>query len=373
MMKEKRALVAAIALAWLPLIIGVAYPAVWNWSTTASSNSASDAQINWREGQPPSSINDSARAMMAALASYRDDISGLLTTTGTASAYSVSTNQNLCASPATVPQDGQQLAVTINVTNGVAPTLTADACSTYPIQSAAGVAVGAATLIQGSPYTFRFSVANSAWMLRDFYGVSTALTVPLGAMIPYTGTTAPNSNFVFPAGQCLSTTTYATYWAFLGSPASGSCSGGQFQIIDMSGRLPAGLDTMPGFSPANRLTSSATGCGTAMTSVGARCANGLESQTLTAAQIPQIVSINNASPSYSLTNGAVTIGSGGVNASAPNSTALNGSGAGPETFTVTGFTTITAGTLSTLSSNTSGQAHPIVPPIVGVTYLLRVI
>lgn len=365
MMKEKRALVAAIALAWLPIIIGVAYPAVWQWSETASSNASSDPQINWREGQPPSSVNDSARAMMAALAAYRDDISGLLTSTGTASAYSVTSNQNLCASPATVPQDGQQLAVTINVTNGVASTLTADACNSYPIQSAAGVAVGSATLIQGSPYTFRFSVANSAWMLRDFFG--TALTVPLGGLVPYTLSTVPNSNFVFPAGQCLSTTTYAAYWVALGSPSSGTCSGGQFQIIDLSGRVPAGLDTMPGFSAANRLTSSTTGCGTAMTSVGAVCANGNQSQTLTALQIPTLTLGVSVSGSITGTTAVLNEVTTTPGASIAASQLAGSPFAG---LSVSGSF---SGSGSGSTNNTGGQAHPIVPPIVGVTYLLRVI
>jgi hypothetical protein len=40
-----------------------------NWSTTASSNATSDSAsgIIWSEGQAPSSLNDSARAMMAAI------------------------------------------------------------------------------------------------------------------------------------------------------------------------------------------------------------------------------------------------------------------------------------------------------------------
>lgn len=38
------------------------------WSTTAANNATADPTINWQEGQPPSTVNDSARAMMAALA-----------------------------------------------------------------------------------------------------------------------------------------------------------------------------------------------------------------------------------------------------------------------------------------------------------------
>lgn len=38
-----------------------------DWSTTAADNDDADASINWSEGQAPSTVNGSARAMMAAL------------------------------------------------------------------------------------------------------------------------------------------------------------------------------------------------------------------------------------------------------------------------------------------------------------------
>lgn len=41
---------------------------LWNWSTTAANNATADPSINWQEGQAPSTVNDSARAMMAAIA-----------------------------------------------------------------------------------------------------------------------------------------------------------------------------------------------------------------------------------------------------------------------------------------------------------------
>jgi hypothetical protein len=44
--------------------------ALWQWSTTAANNATADPSINWQEGQPPSSVNDSARAMMAAIATW---------------------------------------------------------------------------------------------------------------------------------------------------------------------------------------------------------------------------------------------------------------------------------------------------------------
>jgi hypothetical protein len=302
--------------------------------------------------------------MMAALAGYRDDISGSLATTGTASAYLVTTNQGL-PNP---PTDGQMIAITVNITNGINPTLSADGGGTFPIQASAGVGIPAGTLILGSPYSLKFSLSNNAWLLRDFY--SSSLTVPLGGMIPYTLATVPNSNFVFPAGQCLSTTTYAAYWTALGSPASGTCAGGQFRIIDMSGTLPAGLDTMPGFTAAGRLTTAATGCGTAMTSVGVRCANGSQSHTLTAAQIPTITASGSGSASVNSTVSTVLSPSitNWANGSGITLTAFNPGGATAGTLSSTGSASV-----STTSNNTGGGAHSIVMPVIGVTYLLRVI
>jgi hypothetical protein len=41
---------------------------IYDWSTTASTNGSADATINFAEGQTPSSVNDSARALMARIA-----------------------------------------------------------------------------------------------------------------------------------------------------------------------------------------------------------------------------------------------------------------------------------------------------------------
>jgi hypothetical protein len=65
----------------------------FNWSRTASSNATADSTVNWAEGQAPSSVNDSARAMMASTAAFRDDIAGAIVTGGTSTAYTVASYQ----------------------------------------------------------------------------------------------------------------------------------------------------------------------------------------------------------------------------------------------------------------------------------------
>ncbi len=59
------------------------------WSTTAASNSTADANINWAEGQAPSTVNNSSRAEMAALASFFQGLGGALSTAGTGAAYTL--------------------------------------------------------------------------------------------------------------------------------------------------------------------------------------------------------------------------------------------------------------------------------------------
>ncbi len=53
------------------------------WSTTAAANDSIDSDINWAEFQNPSTVNNSARALMAAVAGWRRDKQGELTATGT--------------------------------------------------------------------------------------------------------------------------------------------------------------------------------------------------------------------------------------------------------------------------------------------------
>lgn len=60
-----------------------------SWSTTASSNASADSNINYAEGQAPSTLNNSARAMMAALKAYFDGIGGAATYGGSSSDYTI--------------------------------------------------------------------------------------------------------------------------------------------------------------------------------------------------------------------------------------------------------------------------------------------
>lgn len=60
---------------------------IFDWSKTEWDNQTADSGINWREGQLPSTINDSARMMMVRLAEFIADTQGYIETTGNGSTY----------------------------------------------------------------------------------------------------------------------------------------------------------------------------------------------------------------------------------------------------------------------------------------------
>lgn len=348
-------------IAGLLLIAAGAQPvgaAIWQWSTAASSNATADPSINWAEGMAPSAVNDSARAMMAALAAWRNDISAVNSTAGTSTAYTLTTSEGVNTTPAA----GQMLSFIAHVTNGASPTLQVDGGNTYPIWLN-GSAVGAASLVIGTPYRISFSTSNSAWLLEGGYG--NPYSIPLGGLMPSTVSTPPNSNFIIPTGQCISTTTYAAYWVAMGSPASGGCAGGQFAVLDLQGRVLAALD-----GTGTRMTNAATGCGTAFNTVGAVCANGNQSRTLAVADIPSHThanSLNDPGHSHTVTptRNSSSTNSGNTNSVYPGS--IN-----DLTMAMTANSNTTGISITNASAG-GGGAHSIVQPTIGVVYFLRVL
>jgi microcystin-dependent protein len=244
--------------------------AMWQWSKTPPNNATADPSINWAEGMAPSVVDDSARALMARVAEWRDDISGSLTTGGTSTAYTLTTNEGL-ATP--TPTTGQMIGFVPNVTNGPGATLAVDTGSVYPIQTSPGNPVGGAVLVAGTPYTAMFN--GTAWLLRNFFG--NPFNVPVGGVITTLNGLAPNSSFALLFGQAISRTTYSVLFGQVNvvfGPGDGSTT---FNLPDLRGRAIFGLDNMGG-SAAGRLTS--------FGSTGVGGTGGAESHTLTVAEMP---------------------------------------------------------------------------------------
>src|SRR6185437_12743734 len=107
----------------------------YRWSTTANSNAGDDPTINMAEGMAPSALNDGVRALMAALRMWGNDIAGAIVTSGTSTAFTVSSSSGYDSLP---HLDGQLIAFTPNATStnavGVDVTLNVDSLGAKPIR-----------------------------------------------------------------------------------------------------------------------------------------------------------------------------------------------------------------------------------------------
>ncbi|MBV9984652.1 phage tail protein [Bradyrhizobium sp.] len=223
---------------------------LYRWSQTASSDATADSTINWAEGQAPSSINDSARAMMAATAKYRDDIAGAIVTSGSSTAYAVSSYEVF---DTFAHLNGQMIAFTPHVTNGAGPVaLNVDSLGGRLLRSAPNADLMAGVLIQGTPYVALYNNTDGAFYLQSFFG--NPYNTPLGSGMDFWGTTAPNSSFVFPVGQAVSRSTYAALFSMVGTTYGVGDGSTTFNLPDVRGRVRAAIDNMGG-SDAARLSS----------------------------------------------------------------------------------------------------------------------
>jgi microcystin-dependent protein len=333
---------------------------LYRWSQTASADASADSTINWAEGQAPSSVNDSARAMMAATAKYRDDVAGAIVTTGTSTAYTVSSYQVF---DTLAHLGGQMIAFTPHVTNGAGPvTLNVDSLGAKPLRTSPGVELLAGTIIQGTPYVAVYNNGDGAFYLQGFFG--NPYNVPLAAGMDYWAATAPNSSFAFPIGQAISRTTYAALFGLIGTtygPGDGSTT---FNLPDKVGRVSAMLD-----GGSARISSTYFGGNPA--NLGA--SGGAESQALTLAQLPTGITSANAAQAISVASAGSNIvqtpnfiGSNAVNGSGLPSIANTGSTVGQITSSGNNNITVT-------SNNTSGNPHRTVQPTIVCNYILRII
>lgn len=161
---------------------------LWTWSKTAADNDDADLTVNAREGWAPSIVNNTLRALMAAAAKFRDDISGNLTTGGTGTAYTVATNQAY-----TSLIDGLSLNVRFHVVSGEEPTFSPDGLPAKVIAAVYGAAIPTGALGQGSVHKLTYDSTDDKWIVGGrFADVMTATGSPdLAAIEALTGTGIP--------------------------------------------------------------------------------------------------------------------------------------------------------------------------------------
>lgn len=276
----------------------------YKWSKSAGSNAGADPSINWAEGQTPGSVNDSARAMMAAAAKFRDDIGYAGTTTGTGSAYLLTTNQVLAAW-----QNGFSFTFLAHATSSAGATISVDGLTAKPLRLTSGVALAASDILVGTLRMATYILATDEVLIHaplDAAAAVVSAALPTGSVYDYAGASAP-TGYVMLSGRTIgdassggteranadTSALFTLLWNSM-TNAEAAVSGGRgasaaadyaahktITLPDARGRSTVGKDDMGG-SAASRMT--AAGSGVAGATLGA--AGGVETHTLTSAQMP---------------------------------------------------------------------------------------
>jgi microcystin-dependent protein len=281
----------------------------FRWSKTAGANATADPSINFAEGQAPSSVNDSARALMAAAAKYRDDMGYSGTTTGTGAAYVLATNQNLSSvsSPAWV--NGYTFTFLAHATSVAGATIAVDGLAAKPLRLTSGTPLAASDILVGTLRTGTYLSATDEVLIRspvDAGAAVLAAAIPSGATFDYVGVVAP-TGYVMCAGKTIgdalsggteranadTSALFQLLWNSMTNVEApvtggrGSSAAADFAahksitVPDSRGRAIIGKDDMGG-AAAGRITSAGSGVNGALLGTG----GGAEAITLTVPQIP---------------------------------------------------------------------------------------
>jgi microcystin-dependent protein len=329
---------------------------LYKWSQTSASDATADSTINWQEGQAPSTVNDSARAMMAATAKYRDDIAGAIVTGGNSTAYTVSSYQVF---DTLAHLGGQTIAFTPHTTNGATVTLNVDSLGAKPLRTSPGAELLAGTIIQGTPYVAVYNNSDAVFYLQGFFG--NPYYIPLGAGLDFWGSTTPNNSFAFPTGQAISRLTYSSLFSLVGTTYGSGDGSTTFNLPDKTGRVSAMKEAITA-----RLTSYFGGNSTSLGAVG-----GAESLTLSTSQIPShthsgTTGTESITHTHSGAQAASQNGAGGTNGGFTESWFGSAQSTGTESATHTHNFTTDGGTVG-------GVAHRTVQPTIICNYILRII
>jgi microcystin-dependent protein len=333
---------------------------LYKWSQTASADALADSTINWAEGQSPSSVNDSARAMMAAIAKYRDDNGGTLITAGTPTAYTLTSNQ---AFDSFAHMHFQSLTFFMHTTNGANPTLNVDGLGAIPLVTDVGTAIPTGSLVAGSPYEAVYFNSASQWRMKNFY--VNPYNIPVGGGMLYFGTTVPNSNFAFPNGQFISRTTYATLFALLGNGNIYGTGDGltTFALPDLTGRVPAMKEAAVGGS---RLTSATVGLDGSVLGGSTLGGNGLVQANLPSANFSLTGTASVASSSGDIVKSTGALQSTTAGGGTPSITL-------PAGLTSIGNVTATGPIGGFAASGGSSTTVRMVQPTLITNYIMRII
>ncbi|GJE79638.1 hypothetical protein CJNNKLLH_0964 [Methylorubrum thiocyanatum] len=237
-----------------------------DFSIFAAENETAAPPVNWKEGMPANAVNNSAREMMAALARWRADDSGILGATISGNAVSVATLQGFTAKHF---NDAFRLSFALPLENTGPVTLNVDNTGPRPWGRPRG--------FEFAPGDLQILVTHDViWVPVIGAFISRAPSIDTPGQIGIFAT--PNAippGWVECDGRELSRVSYAALFSVIGTAYGAGNGSTTFNVPDASGRTIFGRDNGRG-----RLT----GAGGLGGNVGN--AGGSETVTLSEAQMP---------------------------------------------------------------------------------------
>lgn len=178
--------------------------------------------------------------------------------------------------------------------------------------------------------------------------------VPAGALMPYAGASAP-AGWLLCQGQSVLRADYPALFTAIGT-TYGSADGTHFNVPDMRGRVPFGVD-----GGANRLTTAGGGIDGA--TLGAT--GGQQNRTLLTANLPPYTPAGSVSGSASVTGQLTTASNGDGSHGGFFYYSTSGSS------NAAGFTATISGTLNGTPQGGTSTFIPTVPPTLVLNYIIK--
>lgn len=213
---------------------------IYDWSLVSASNANSDADINWAEGQAPSTVNNSARFMMQRLKEFLSDMGAISAAGGSANALSFATKSSFSSYV-----DGIRFAFRAAADNTSAVTLNANATGAKPVVkfTTEGEAPLMAGEIQaGGIYEVIYStVLNGAaggWLILN---PTPAQQILPGVMFPFASDVVP-FGYLECNGAAVSRTTYSNLYVVIGTRWGVGDGSTTFNLPETRGEFLRGWD-----------------------------------------------------------------------------------------------------------------------------------
>ena len=216
---------------------------IFSWSRISANNANADTDINWAEGQPASSVNNSARVMMQRVREMLDDQGGVSSATGTANSIAVS-----AASPFEAYANGLRVTFRASNNNSGATNINVNAIGSKrlvkftdageTVMSGGEVKIGC---VYDIVYSTLLNGGAGAWLLLNPTPIVVAppVEVPPGAVCAFAGISVP-SGWLWCNGAAVSRSSHADLFAAIGTTYGNGDGSTTFNLPELRGEFIRG-------------------------------------------------------------------------------------------------------------------------------------